>query len=72
MALFNGLHALENKFLNAFAFIGFGGVDIILRVGCYAVGSVELARLSSAATKTNQHLQGLAINNINLEVLAIS
>ena len=71
MSLWHIFHALVHKFLHTLAFIRFRCVDVVLRVCCYAVWSIELSWLSSATAKTNQYFLGLTINYVNFEVLTI-
>src|SRR5690606_23865066 len=71
VSLWHSLHALVNEFLNAFAFVGLGCVDVVLGVGCNAVRSIELTWLTSAATEADQHFQRLTIQYVDLEVLTV-
>src|SRR5438876_1131400 len=62
---------LVDEFLQAFAFPGFGRVDVALGIGRDAVHAVELAGLTTAVPERGHLLERLAHNDANPVVLAI-
>src|SRR5947209_12315174 len=63
--------ALVDEFLQAFALPGFGRIDVALGVGCDAVDTVELARLTTAVAECGHLLERLTHNHANPIVLAV-
>src|SRR5579864_8417268 len=64
-------HSLVDELLDALPAIRFGGIDIALRIGGDAVHGVELAGLAAAIAETGQHLERIAVEDVNLLVGAI-
>ena len=74
-ALFLLLHrakALEDEFLHPLSFVGFGGVEVALRIRGNAVDGVELAGLAASVAEIGEFFQGIAEQNVNAVIGAVS
>src|SRR5882672_7816667 len=63
--------AFVHEFLQALSTIGFGRVDVALRIRGDAVHGVELSGLSSAVAETRQDLESVAQKDVNFLVSTI-
>src|SRR5215470_12695282 len=71
LALGDRLHPLVEEPLQAAAVVGFGRVDVALRVGGDAVHGVELAGHLAAVAEAREDFQRLAIENPDAFVFAV-
>src|ERR1019366_6135982 len=60
-----------NELLDALPAIRFGNVDVAFGIGGDAVRAVEFSRLASALSKSRQHFQGIAQQDVDAVVLAV-
>src|SRR6478609_7538783 len=65
-------HALEDEFLDALAFVGFGRIDVAARIGCDVVDAVPLAWLAAALAKRREDLERIAPEDVDERVFAVS
>src|SRR5262249_23716809 len=63
--------AFVDELLQAFSFVGLGGVDVALRIGGDAMDGEELAGLASAVAETGQNLHRRALDDVDLLVLPV-
>ena len=66
-----GAEPLVDELLQAPALVGLGRVDVALRVGRDAVHGEELAGLAAAVAEARQDLQRVALDDVDLLVLAV-
>ena len=71
LTLGDALHALVHEALQAAAVVGFGRVDVALRVGGDAVDRVELAGHLAAVAEVGEDLERLPIEDPDALVLAV-
>src|SRR5690606_41854010 len=64
-------HSLVHELLQSLTFVGFDGIYVAFRIRGQVVHSVELAGISPAVAETRQDLERLALDDVDLHVLAV-